>query len=158
MTTSRAFLFTQAAAFLLILLFVYTASDKLLHLTRFEHTLKSMDFFGGNVAAAALVIPLGELLLALLLLVPGARSWGFGGSAVLLAGFTLFVAYMLARGSKLPCSCGGVVSALSWKGHLYFNLAFTALAGAAWRLTNRHQEFIAINRGSRKPVETRRQN
>ncbi|MBS1567215.1 MAG: hypothetical protein JST39_22720 [Bacteroidetes bacterium] len=44
--------------------------------------------------------------------------------------FTGYVAVMLSLSYYLPCSCGGILQALSWQGHLVFNVFFTLLAAA----------------------------
>lgn len=64
---------------------------------------------------------------------------------------------MLLFVSELPCSCGGIIQRLSWKGHLAFNTLFTILAYSGFIVSKQSKNFIAINRESRKPVETSRQ-
>uniref|UniRef100_UPI00397734A9 MauE/DoxX family redox-associated membrane protein n=1 Tax=Pedobacter heparinus TaxID=984 RepID=UPI00397734A9 len=54
---------------------------------------------------------------------------GYKAAFVLLGVFELYIGGMMLSGLKLGCSCGGVVSLLSWKGHLVFNAGFM---GVAW--------------------------
>jgi putative oxidoreductase len=112
---------------LLILLFGYTAFSKLLSHSLFETTLSRTPFISSGAAVLAWLVPLSELAIVLLLLFPLTRRWGFWGSLVLLSSFTLYLAIMLLTASHLPCSCGGVISALSWEEHLGLNLAMIGL-------------------------------
>jgi hypothetical protein len=50
--------------------------------------------------------------------------------------FTGYIFIMLKYSSYLPCSCGGVLSNMSWKQHFVFNLAFSALALAGILIQN----------------------
>src|SRR5699024_6001254 len=50
---------------------------------------------------------------------------------------------------SLPCSCGGVLEAMDWEAHLYFNLGFTLLATWAWYLENdKKRHYKALVAGS----------
>jgi hypothetical protein len=80
------------------------------------------------------VVPALELLVACLLVVPGTRKWGLYGSFALMAGFTLYVGYLLAFADDLPCSCGGVIQQMTWGQHLLFNIFFTVIAWTGIRL------------------------
>jgi hypothetical protein len=42
--------------------------------------------------------------------------------------FTLYIGYMVSFAEKLPCSCGGVISKMTWNQHLVFNIFFTLLS------------------------------
>jgi methylamine utilization protein MauE len=55
----------------------------------------------------ATVLPLAELYIAGLLLVPPLAVWGAAGAAVLLMLFTIGVAVALARGTRPDCHCFG---------------------------------------------------
>jgi hypothetical protein len=65
--------------------------------------------------------------------------------------FSVYVASLLIGSSKLPCSCGGIMSSISWELHLVVNLI---LALASWlAIDSRKLEiFMRINRRSRTPV------
>lgn len=83
-------------------------------------------------------LPLLEIILAILLLFPAFRVYGYLGSTVLLSLFTGYVAYVwLGFADRVPCSCGGIISSLSWGQHLIFNLFFLLLCLAGWGI--RHQ-------------------
>lgn len=53
---------------------------------------------------------------------------GFTGLMTL---FTGYILSMVLWAEKLPCHCGGAIEKLSWTQHIWFNLAFIALAAFA---------------------------
>jgi putative oxidoreductase len=119
---------------LLILLFVYTALSKLAGFVQFKETLRKSPFIGSNASWIAWMLPVTELIVALLLLMPFTRLLGLYSSLALMIIFTVYIAYMLAFTPKLPCSCGGVLKDMTWKQHLVFNIFFTLLASIGVRL------------------------
>lgn len=115
---------------LFILLFVYTASTKLIEVEKFQYTLSKSPLIHDYASAVSWLLPISEILVALLLLLPKTKLWGLYSSAALMVSFTLYLAYMLAFTPKLPCSCGGVLQQMTWSQHLVFNVFFTGLAFA----------------------------
>src|SRR5699024_8644308 len=70
-------------------------------------------------------------------------------SALLMLGFTVYVYLIWTYSPSLPCSCGGVLEAMDWEAHLYFNLGFTLLATWAWYLeSNSKRQYKALAAGS----------
>ena len=118
---------------LLILLFVYTATSKLMDFTLFRVVLMTSPLIGefGNVLAWT--IPFTELILSLLLLFTATRKFGLVASLVLLSAFTLYIIAMISFSYQQSCTCGGVIRQLSWKAHLVFNGFFIALTTLALR-------------------------
>jgi len=137
---------------LLILLFVYTAITKLIEQESFRTVLSQSPLIGTKATILSWVLPILELFTATLLFFPTMRKWGLASSLILMFSFTCYITYMILFARDLPCSCGGVISAMTWPEHLIFNIFFTALAAIALRLTLRNKLFIAINRNSRTPV------
>jgi hypothetical protein len=137
---------------LFILLFTYTAISKLAGYAQFRRVLSMSPLIGTGANFVAWLLPSVELITSLLLFVPQTRKWGFFTSTILMSVFTLYIAYMILFEPKLPCSCGGVISQLSWKQHLLFNILFTLLAITGLWLSKKTKLFIAINRKSRTPV------
>jgi hypothetical protein len=114
---------------LFILLFTYAAASKLLDLGRFRSQLYLQPFPHGLSDLLLYLIPVSELLLALLLCFNRSRFAGLVWSTILMGLFTGYISYLLlAYQGKLPCSCGGILEHLSWTAHLAFNWAFV-LAG-----------------------------
>lgn len=129
--------FTEIASGLLIILFVYTALSKLMDAKQFQSVLSQGRLTRPMAGVLSWMVPLTELSVACLLFVPGTRIYGLLLSFLLMSVFTLYIAGMLLFSPTLPCSCGGVMSALSWRDHLFFNIAFTLLALGGWRLERR---------------------
>nr|WP_157885969.1 MauE/DoxX family redox-associated membrane protein [Chryseobacterium glaciei] len=77
-------------------------------------------------------LPGSELLAALLLLLKPVRTYGLWLSAGLMLVFTVYVFYVIfIDPTKATCTCGGVLSAMTWKQHLVFNISYllTSCAG-----------------------------
>ncbi len=120
----------EALCALFILLFVYTAVSKLTDHTNFTAQL---NFATQNETIAALLgwgVPLSEIVIAFMLCINTSRLAGLYAFVCLLFFFTAWIIYLLLSGRPLPCSCGGVIAALTWKQHLVFNGCFL-LAGIA---------------------------
>jgi hypothetical protein len=145
-------LFAEIIGGLFILLFLYTALSKLTELAVFRLVLRSSPLISGYAGLLAILIPAIEILVSLLLFIPGSRRWGLYASFILMLVFTCYLAYMISFTPELPCSCGGVTGAMSWKQHLVFNAAFTLLAFAGIRLNRkpRQQATIAISQAMPK--------
>ena len=118
---------SEIARYLLILLFAYTAASKMLTYPLFVVQIGLSPILPAFTQKVAWVVPLVEFLVALMLAVPDTRIIGFYSSWVLMLSFTLYVAAILTIASHVPCSCGGVLEALSWEQHLVFNFTFLAL-------------------------------
>jgi hypothetical protein len=125
---------------LLIVLFVYAASSKLFDYNQFSTQLGRSPLIGSYASVIAWMVPAIELIIVAMLTAKPTRIHGLYASLILLLIFTLYITGMLLSGEHLPCSCGGVISALSWKKHLIFNLFFMALSIAGillwWKQKN----------------------
>ena len=137
---------------LFILLFVYTGISKIQERALFQIIIAKSPLIGSWATLLSWILPITELLTALLLFLPMTRNRGLVISLVLMVLFTTYIAYILLFSSRLPCSCGGVLKHLSWTNHLVFNLFFVLLGVYGLWLYKKHQLFIAINRNSRTPV------
>jgi hypothetical protein len=93
----------------------------------FAAVLSKIPLIGRGAGIVAILLPLAELLIALLLLFERTRLIGLYASLVLLSIFTVYLVYMVLAVPKLPCSCGGVISTMSWKQHVVFNAVFIVL-------------------------------
>ena len=121
--------FIEVTRFLLILLFVYTASSKIQTFHSFQILLVKSPLIGKTLALyVAIFIPAIEIIATLLLVFPKTALKGFYLSTALMAMFTLYVSYMVLFAPKLPCLCGGVIEAMSWKQHILFNAVFTIMS------------------------------
>lgn len=114
---------------LLVLLWAYTAGSKILNMEAFKFQLANQTF--GKTAAALLLwlIPISELLAALLLLFTKTRFLGLILSAGLLFLFTGYIGLVLfGYYDRTPCSCGGVLKEMGWKLHFWFNVYFLVIS------------------------------
>ncbi len=132
---------------LLILLFTYAAISKLFDFNTFRGQLSAVPWLSKISNFLSLTIPLTELIIVMLLAVPKTMNYGLYGAAITLAAFTLFLIIMTSFNTVLPCSCGGVISSLSWKQHIVFNLFFLALAIAGIFLEKKNEvrQFFKFN-------------
>ncbi len=137
---------------LFILLFVYTATSKIIEHRSFQTVLSQSPMIGNKASVLSWALPMSELFAAVLLFFPAMRKFGFIFSFFLMLVFSSYIIYMILFSKNLPCSCGGVISQMTWYQHLIFNIFFTVLAAFALRITFRNKLFIAINRDSRTPV------
>lgn len=113
---------------LFIILFIYTGLNKLMDLSEFRLQMERSPFIGQLAGFIAISLPVGEMLIALALIMNRFRLLGLYLSLFLMALFTGYIWLMLQYAQDLPCTCGGVISKMSWKDHLIFNGAFTLLA------------------------------
>ena len=116
------------ASSLLIILWIYTGGSKLLDFTSFEHQLKLQNFSPLLTGILKYTIPIIEVFTAVLLCIKITFRVGLMLSLIIIGSFTVFTILVLAGFyPKIPCSCGGIIKALSWRNHLIFNLFFLIL-------------------------------
>lgn len=118
----------EAVSVMLVGLFVYTGVVKLKGRETFLSQLYMNPLLRGYQDILSWAVPLSELLIALLLLFPRTRRLGLLGAGILMGLFTIYVAWMMTVLPHLPCSCGGIISSLSWKAHLWLNSILTVLS------------------------------
>lgn len=128
---------------LLVILFVYTAFSKLGHVRLFKSVLEGIPFISSGAIVLVWAIPLAELFIALLLVFPITRLGGLYASLILLSVFTGYLIYLVSFVSHLPCSCGGVISAMSWPQHVVFNLVFIGLTIIGIRNTKKERPYLS---------------
>lgn len=134
-------------AALLILLLLYTAINKLADRQQFAAVMNKSPLLKNINVLLSWAIPMIEIIICILLFLPATREPGLLCSAILMFAFTVYIAYMLATSSNLPCACGGALKSLSWKEHLIFNIGVTGIAMVGWQLEKRNN-FLLINRPS----------
>lgn len=119
---------------LLTIIFVYTAVSKLVHLDLFQWRLERMPYIASYASLISWGVPFLELVIAGLLWFPKYRKTALYASLVLLALFTIYIIIVLKYSDSIPCSCGGVISALGWKDHIILNISFMVLSlmGILW--------------------------
>lgn len=136
-------LLTGVCAFLLILLFTYSAVVKLMDFNGFKADMGRQPLPPWLQQSLIVLLPVTELGAAILLLTPKCKRTGFYVSAGIMVLFTAYVSLVLFGAFKdVPCSCGGLIHHLSWRQHMVFNLFF--LAAAVTGICTTNKSFIAI--------------
>ena len=116
---------------LFILLFLYTAINKSLDIQKTVNVIDKTPLISTFAVTISWLVVIAEYLTSFLLFMPATRKAGLYSSLGLMIAFTGYIGYMKIFITKLPCSCGGVISRLSWTQHLFFNLVFILLATVA---------------------------
>jgi len=126
---------------LLILLFVYTASSKLISLQTTYHEMNNQPFPNWMTPYLVWGISIAELCVAAFLIFDRTKKAGLWGSLVLMTLFTGYIgAILLHFFKRVPCSCGGVIKELGWTNHLYFNLFFIVISISGLLLMRKQKE------------------
>jgi hypothetical protein len=122
--------FVELISCCLILLFVYTGITKLFDHSGLKRILETIPFIENPIIASFVVIalPIAELVVAGILIIPQFRKTGMYLSLSLMLFFTIYISLMLAFSIKLPCICGGVLKSMTWIQHLFFNIFFLCLS------------------------------
>lgn len=134
---------TKIASLLFIVLFVYTATSKLLTIGQFKLQLEQFPIISSYADWIAWGIPVIEILIVGLFLFPKFILPAFYASFSLMTIFTTYIILVLKFSDSIPCSCGGVISKLGWKEHLILNIAFIILALLGIRLSNKRKYYLA---------------
>ena len=131
----------QTACLLFIVLFAYAGLTKLLEGHLFYDNIRNSPILGGKAMAslASLAIPLLELTVALLLIWKKTRLMGLYGAMGLMLLFTGYTLAIVFFSPYRPCSCGGVISLLSWEQHLLLNAILLLLALLAIWSSRKHK-------------------
>lgn len=110
---------------LFILLWSYAAISKLAAFRTFEIQLSKSPFITDISGIISWSIPSIELGITLLLLIPVTKLIGLYLSYFLMLLFSGYIYLMLNYSYYIPCSCGGLLSTMSWNQHLVFNVLLT---------------------------------
>lgn len=127
---------------IVLLLMLYAALSKLSDIGHFKFVLARSPLLKPIAHIIAWVIPVSEILIAILLIVPITRTRALLYSIILLSVFTIYLTGMLLFSSDVPCSCGGVIQKLSWPQHIIFNLFFISLSISGIVLYKKHKEAM----------------
>lgn len=119
---------TDIISSLLLLLFLYTGLSKLINHRTFAFVLSQSPLLHPFSGLLAIVLPLLEIVIAVMLFLPVTRLKAMYASFVLMLLLTVYLSGMVAFTHDLPCNCGGVIQKLSWQQHIVFNLFFLFLS------------------------------
>ncbi|WP_207515009.1 MauE/DoxX family redox-associated membrane protein [Longitalea luteola] len=132
----------EITSVLFIILFLYTGISKLMEYSVFKEQIADSPILKPMAPFIAWALPLTEFLVSLLLIIPRWRLKGLYASLSLMIAFTIYIIAIMTFNKELPCSCGGIISLLSWEGHLVFNSAFILLAFIGVRLERQNRRAI----------------
>ena len=118
----------ETIAFLFVILFLYTGISKLMEYSVFKEQIAESPVLKPFASFIAWSLPLTEFVVSVLLVIPRWRLKGLYASLILMILFTLYIIGIMIFYKDLPCSCGGIISLLSWQQHLVFNSGFIVLA------------------------------
>ncbi len=125
---------TEICALILALLFTYSGIAKLYDWQATKVAMYNQVIPDWSKDLLLYGIPTIELVLAVLLLVPKLRRIGFIASTMLMGFFSAYVAWVwFGLAGRVPCSCGGVISSLTWGQHLILNLVFLGISVVGWK-------------------------
>lgn len=130
----------DAICALLILLFLYTAGNKLFDYSLFVVQIRQNPMIAPYADILAWAIPIVELILVTLLLSGRYRHIGLYAALVLMVIFSVYIGIMLYENSMLPCICGGAISLLNWKQHFVFNIFYTLIAAVGVWVNHRRKK------------------
>jgi len=132
---------TDAICWICMALFVYTAYAKLIDHQRFLKGLTRVQMIRKFAVIISYSVPVIEILIALLLLIPKTAKTGLYSFITLMFAFTIYIISAMIWEPYLPCRCGGAIEKLSWGQHIWFNLAFITIAAIALRLIKSNTLF-----------------
>lgn len=115
---------------LLLAIFFFTGMDKIWHHNTFVIMLKRQPLPLWMLDVLEWGVPIAEMAVVLLLVIPQARLLGLWSAAIMMLAFTGYTIYAATEPyGYVPCACGKLMSSLSWAGHTWVNMILTALAG-----------------------------
>lgn len=120
----------------LIFLWTYAALSKLLNYEQSRMQMMNQVFPGTINKILLWAVPVSELFITGLLLSKKWRTLGLLCSSILLLLFSIYIVVVMSDAfGRIPCSCGGIISELSWGQHLIFNMLFLLLALVGFIIT-----------------------
>jgi uncharacterized membrane protein YphA (DoxX/SURF4 family) len=118
-----------------IILFLYTGIAKIMDYSVFKEQLAVSPILSWAAKPVAMLLPVVEFLIVLMLAIPRWRMKGLYSSFIIMVLFTVYIVALFSVSKEMPCSCGGIIELLSWQQHIIFNSVFIALnAWAIWLL------------------------
>ncbi|WP_089786354.1 MauE/DoxX family redox-associated membrane protein [Chitinophaga sp. YR573] len=132
----------ETISLLFILLFVYTAVSKFLDYENFRVVIGQSPLITRFAPILAIAVPVAEIIIALLLVIPRYRRAGLYASFAMMLLFTTYIIVLVTLSERVPCSCGGVISRMTWKEHLYFNICFVLLALLGMWLHTKDKQLV----------------
>lgn len=134
---------------LFIVLWVYACLSKWTN-PEFTNQLNKSPYLEGLFGFVSVVLPLGELIIAALLLFPATQLLGLYLSLFTIVLFTGYIYAMVNLSYYKPYS---ILSELDWNTHIILNLAFCLFAVTGILLWKKPESKIKFQRGILKNAE-----
>ncbi len=120
-------LLVEIISSLFFLLFLYAAFNKILDFQNFKIQISQSPLLTSIASPIAWFIPVIEIVIALLVIIPKYQLIGLYSSFALMFMFTAYIITILNYSDHIPCGCGGILGHLQWHEHLVFNIFFVLL-------------------------------
>lgn len=131
----------ETIVILYISMFLYTAISKWSDITMTREQMALMPLLTPVAHIIVWLLPATEIAIMLLIFFPQTRKTGLYAATILMMLFTLYIVYMMLFYPRLPCSCGGFLTELSWPGHLVFNGVFIVLGILAIKMDKQNNSI-----------------
>ncbi|MCM4161594.1 hypothetical protein FHG64_06245 [Antarcticibacterium flavum] len=114
----------EAICIFFIILFMYAGLTKLLDGSTFYANILNIPQLEDKTIASivSIIIPLLEIIAALLIVWPKTRLKGLYVVFGLFIVFTGYLFWIIFLSPYTPCSCGSILTLLSWNQHLLLNV------------------------------------
>lgn len=122
--------FINLVTYLLITLFIYAGIAKVHDLATFQGQMMQSPIIPmGWIEWISLALPIGEIVIVVLLIIPKTKIIGFGVSYSIMLFFTLYlITLIIFYGDNVPCACGGILGQMGYPIHIIFNIFFTLIS------------------------------
>jgi hypothetical protein len=121
---------------LILMMLFYAGFSKYFDFEGFQRAMRNQPFPSWFSSVLVIILPPVEIIVAFFLARERTRLYGLIATVVLMTAFTIYIiAILLHLFPNVPCSCGGIIRALTWQWHLLFNLFFLSLAIIGLRIT-----------------------
>lgn len=134
---------------LFILLFGYAGTNKLIYFKANIVAMEKQPFNKELAHILAYVVPISEVIVVILLLLPTTRKLGLYIFTLMMVSFAGYIGLVLAGAYKyIPCSCGGIFREMGWTSHLIMNIAF--VIGGIWAIYLSRKNKFDSTEGNKK--------
>lgn len=122
----------QGISAILVFLWIYAALSKLLNYEQSRMQMLNQVFPKRISHLLVWAVPFTEMLAGGLLIFLKTRLAGLYASLLLLISFTVYIGLVMNNVfGRVPCSCGGILSKMTWEQHLVFNMVFLLMTATA---------------------------
>lgn len=119
----------QFILLILVFLWFYTGLDKVLNYPAYSKAMHYQILPRELLWFLVPLLPVLEIALGCLLMIPKLKRFGFLCSTVLMMAFTIYAGLVYFGYFPLrPCACAGLFSKLTWGSHLLINIFLTLVA------------------------------